>query len=86
MGCPTILILILSNYRKKEYSVDAGSLNGNVEEDTNLMFHGDNIMNHFYQLFDGKSLSLFISGENEVCCIKRERESKNVRERSNNFL
>ena len=50
----------------RSYHVDQTGLTGQTSDDIQLMFEGDNILNHFYRLFDGQSLTLSVSGDEEV--------------------
>ena len=46
--------------------VDQSLLTGGVVQDAEAMFSGDNVMNHLYSLFGRKSVTRFISGDEEV--------------------
>ena len=50
----------------KTYSVNQRNLLGDLRSDVLTMFQGDNILHHFSRLFDGKGVSLSMSGDQEV--------------------
>ena len=50
----------------KSYSVEQQDLHGDLRSDLLSMFEGDHILRHFNRLFDGKGISLLISGDKEV--------------------
>ncbi len=57
---------MMSPLSGSEIPVDQSRLSGGVVQDAESMFSGDNVMNHLYSLFGGKSVTRFISGDEEV--------------------
>jgi len=59
----------------KSYSVNQYNLLGDLHSDMLTMFQGDSILRYFSKLFDGKAVSLSLSGDREVreriqwCCL-----------------
>ena len=49
------------------YPVDQTGLTGQIVEDSEVMFSGDNVIQHIDNLFDGQPIAQFISGDKEVC-------------------
>ena len=50
----------------KSYSVDQYDLYGDLRSDLMSMFEGDHVLRYFNRLFDGKGISLLLSGDKEV--------------------
>ena len=50
----------------KSYSVDQRGLYGELHSDLMSMFEGDHVLRHFNRLFNGKGISLLLSGDKEV--------------------
>lgn len=50
----------------KSYSVDQYGLYGDLRSDLMSMFEGDHVLRYFNRLFDGKGISLLLSGDKEV--------------------
>lgn len=56
----------ISELSDHSYPVDMTGLTGLTSEDEEIMFKGDNVLEHFRTLFDGQSLTMKISGSNVV--------------------
>lgn len=56
----------ISELSDHSYPVDQTGLTGLTSEDEETIFEGDNVLKHFHTLFEGKSLTMKISGTNEV--------------------
>ena len=56
----------ISQLSDHSYPVDVTGLTGLPSEDEEIMFAGDNVLKHFRTLFEGQSLTMKISGTNEV--------------------
>ena len=56
----------ISELSDHSYPVDQTGLTGLTSEDDETIFEGDNVLKHFHTLFEGKSLTMKISGTNEV--------------------
>lgn len=52
---------------ESSYPVDQSGLPGDSTHNVDVMFSGDNVMQHMYDLFDQKSNAQFISANDEVC-------------------
>lgn len=50
----------------KSYSVNQHGLHGDLRSDLISMFEGDHVLRYFNRLFDGKGISLSLSGDKEV--------------------
>lgn len=61
-----ILLLVTVVESSKSYSVNQKGLHGDLHSDLVSVFKNDNILQYFSRMFDGKGITLALSGDKEV--------------------